>query len=70
MKFKKGKEKKNKGKKKAKIKKKVGAHGWLNQLSIQLDLSSGLDHRVVSSSPLLGSTLGVEPIKKKKREKS
>ena len=35
---------------------------WVfSRLSIQLDLSSGLDLRVVSSSPVLGSTLGVEP---------
>ena len=28
-----------------------------------LDLSSGLDHKVVSSSPTVGSTLGTEPTK-------
>ena len=28
---------------------------------LTLDLSSGLDLRVVSSNPALGSTLGVEP---------
>ena len=27
-----------------------------------LDLSSGLDLKVMSSSPMLGSALGVEPI--------
>ena len=31
-----------------------------------LDLSSGLDHRVLSSSPLLGSTLGIKPTFKEK----
>ena len=35
-----------------------------------LDLSSGLDLRIVSSSPALGSMLGMEPtLKKKKKEK-
>ena len=33
---------------------------------LTLDLSSGLELGVVSSSPALGSTLHVEPIKKKK----
>ena len=33
-----------------------------------MNLSSGLDLRVLSSSPVLGSTLGVEPIKKKKKQ--
>jgi len=32
-----------------------------------LDLSSGLDLRVVSSNPMLGSMLGMEPTLKKKR---
>ena len=32
---------------------------WVKHLT--LDLSSGLDLRVVSSSPMLGSTLGVKP---------
>ena len=36
----------------------VGAPGWLIQLSLTPDLSSGLDPRVVNSSPVLGSTLG------------
>ena len=31
-----------------------------------LDLSSGLDLRVVSSSPALGSALGIKPTLKKK----
>ena len=31
-----------------------------------LDLSSGLDLRVVSSGPMLGSMLGMEPTLKKK----
>ena len=35
-----------------------------------LDLSSGLDLRVVSSSPALGSTLGAEPTQKKERKNS
>ena len=34
-----------------------------------LNLSSGLDLRVMSSSPVLGSTLGVELTKKKKKER-
>lgn len=38
----------------------VGSPGWLSQLCA-LDLSSGLDPTVVSSSPALGSALGVEP---------
>jgi len=33
-----------------------------------LDLSSGLDLRVMSSSPTLGSMLGVEPTLKKKKK--
>ena len=36
---------------------------------LTLDLSSGLDLRLVSSSPTLGATLGVEPIKKKNGRK-
>ena len=32
------------------------------------DLSSGLDLRIVSSSPMLGSMLGVEPTLKKKKK--
>ena len=41
-----------------------GAPGWLSGLSVRqtLDLGSGLDLRVGSSSPPLGSALGVEPI--------
>jgi len=37
--------------------------GWLSQLSVHptLDPGSGLDLRVVSPSPVLGSMLGVEP---------
>jgi len=34
-----------------------------------LDLSSGLDLRVVSSRPTLGSMLAVEPVEKKKKRK-
>jgi len=34
---------------------------------LTLDLSSGLDLWVMSSNPVLGSTLGVEPTLKKKR---
>ena len=34
-----------------------------------LDLPSGLDLRVVSSSPELGSTLGMESALKKRKEK-
>ena len=34
-----------------------------------LDLSSGLDLRVVSSSPALGSMMGVKPTFKKRKEK-
>ena len=45
---------------------------WVAQ-SVQcptLDLSSGLDLRVASSSPALGSTLGMETtLKKKEKEK-
>lgn len=37
----------------------LGAPGWVK--SPTLDFSSGLDLRVVRSSPELGSTLGVEP---------
>ena len=33
-----------------------------------LDLSSGLDLRVMSSSPILGSVLGMEPIRKKPKQ--
>jgi len=33
-----------------------------------LDLSSGLDLRVVTSSPTMGSTLGVVPTQKKKKK--
>ena len=36
---------------------------------LTLDLSSGLDLRVLSSSPTLGSMLGVEPTFKKKKLK-
>ena len=35
-----------------------------------LDLSSGLDLRVVSSRPMLGSRLGMEPTSKKKKKKN
>ena len=41
---------------------------WVAQLSVRLDFSSGLDLRVVSSSPALGSSLGLEPTLKKKRK--
>ena len=33
---------------------------------LTLDLSSGLDLRVISSSPAMGSLLGVEPIQTNK----
>lgn len=33
------------------------------------DLSSAIDLRVTSSSPVLGSMLGVEPTKKKKKKR-
>lgn len=37
--------------------------------NLTLDLSSGLDLRVGSSRPVLGSSLGMEPtLKKKKKE--
>lgn len=42
-------------------KKNIGVPGWLAQLSMPLDLSSGLLRIVVSSSPLLGSMLGIQP---------
>jgi len=35
---------------------------------LTLDLSSGLDLRIVSSSPALGSMLGLEPTLKKKKK--
>jgi len=45
----------------------VGVPGWLSQLSVPtLDLSSGLELRVVSSSPALGST---PTFKKREKEK-
>ena len=34
-----------------------------------LDLSSGLDLKVVSLSPVLGFVLGMKPTKKKKKKK-
>lgn len=43
----------------------VGVPGCLSQL-VTLDLSSGLDFWVMSSSLTLGSTLGMEPTIKKK----
>jgi len=46
----------------------VSRGAWVSQ-SVEhqtLDLSSGLDLRVVSSSPVLGFTLGVETALKKK----
>ena len=42
----------------------------LNQLSIQLDLGSGLDLRVVNSRPVLGSTLGIEKKVVQRREEN
>ena len=44
---------------------------WLAQLvkHLSLDLSSGLDLRVMSLSPALGSTLGLEPTERRKRER-
>ena len=44
---------------------------WVAQLTEHptLNLSSGLDLRVVSLGPMLGSTLGMEPILKKKSYK-
>jgi len=43
---------------------------WVAQLvkHLTFDLSSGFDLRVMSSSPMLGSVLGVEPTKKKKKK--
>lgn len=38
--------------------------------NLTLDLSSGLDLRVGSSRPVLGSSLGMEPTLKKKKKKS
>jgi len=45
---------------------------WVAQLvkHLTFDLSSGFDLRVMSSSPMLGSVLGVEPTKKKKKRMS
>ena len=42
---------------------------WMAQSAehVTFDLSSGLDLRVVSSSPMWGSTLGVKPTSKKKK---
>ena len=52
------------------IKKKRDMGVWVAQLvkHLTLDLSSGLDLRVVSSSPSLGSTLGMEPTQKQKQK--
>ena len=56
----------------ARINKNVKNRGaWVAQLVERptLDLSSGLDLRVVSPSPTLGSVLGIKPaLKKKKNE--
>lgn len=43
---------------------------WVAQLvkHLTLDLSSGLDLRVGSSRPVLGSSLGMEPTLKKKKK--
>lgn len=38
-----------------------GARGWLSRSSVPLDLSSGLDSRVVNSSLALGSVPGMKP---------
>ena len=38
-----------------------GAPGWLSQLSIQVDFSSGHDPTVMGLSPALSSALSVEP---------
>ena len=37
---------------------------------LTLDLSSGLDLRVMSSSPALGSRLGVEPTEEEEKEET
>lgn len=44
---------------------------WVAQLvkHLTLDLSSGLDLRVGSSRPVLGSSLGMEPTLKKKEKR-
>ena len=48
---------------------KVGAPGWLSQLIIRPDFSSGLDLRVVSPVPVLDPVLGVKTALKKKKKK-
>ena len=57
--------------KKCKVKSRTCWDAWLAQSDkyLTLDLSSGLDLRVMSSSPALGSMLGMEPTKKKKKNK-
>lgn len=50
-------------------KKQLGAPGWVTGLSIWLLISaSSLDLRVVRSSLVCGSTLGMEPTEKKKKK--
>ena len=48
---------------------KITRGAWVAQSAkhLTLDLSSDLDLRVMSSSPMLGSVLGVEPTLKKKK---
>lgn len=47
----------------------LGAPGWGESVKHpSLGLSTGLDHRVISSSPLLNSKLGVEPTLKNKKK--
>ena len=43
---------------------------WLSLECLTLDLGSGLDLRVVSSSPTLDSMLGMEPTFKKDKKVS
>ena len=51
--------------------KKVIRGAWMTQSvkSLNLDLSSGHDLRVLNSNPVLGSMLGMKPTKKKKKKK-
>lgn len=39
----------------------MGVHGWLSHLDVRLLISAQVTIRVVTSSPTLGSGLGVEP---------
>ena len=52
-----------------KKKKGLGAWGVQAGKCPTLDLSSGLDLRVMSSSPALGSVVGVKPTLKKKKKR-